>query len=220
MKSFFITGVDTDIGKTFVSLGLALIESEKGKKTGYYKPLQSGAYEKNGLLIAPDPCEIKKYVDIETKYSYLLKGEVSPYLASKQNNVKIDIEKIKKDFSDFSKNKDTVIIEGAGGVFCPIKKNYLFSNLIKEFNQEVIIVTTPDLGRINHSLLTIEAIKNLKVQIKGIIVNKMPKNPNSAQKNFVLELKSCTDIKILGIIDEIEKINKKNFLSTFSKLDI
>ncbi len=220
MKNFFITGVDTDIGKTFVSIGLALIETEKGKKVGYYKPLQSGAYQKNGVLIAPDPYELKKYSSIETKYSYLLEGEVSPYLASKLNKVSVDIEKIKQDYIDFSKNKDLTIIEGAGGLFCPIFDNYLFSDLIKDLQEEVIIVTTPNLGRINHTLLTIFALNKLGVKIKGIIINKMPKNPNLAQKNFVQELKSFTDVRILGIIKEIEKFDKKTILNAFFDLDI
>ena len=69
-KTIFITGADTDIGKTFVCVGLCLILEKQGLKVGYYKPFQSGAYEKDGVLIAPDIEEFKKYQNIKTKYSY------------------------------------------------------------------------------------------------------------------------------------------------------
>ena len=97
-NSIFITGTDTDIGKTFVSIGFCLALENKGLKVGYFKPFQSGA--KNG--IAPDIEELKKYSNsIETKYSYLFEGDVSPHLASILGNIKIDINKVKNDLIEY-----------------------------------------------------------------------------------------------------------------------
>jgi len=220
MKSIFITGADTDIGKTFVSIGIALSKEAEGKKTGYFKPFQSGAYKKEGILKAPDLCELQKYSNIESKYSYLFEGEVSPHLASVLNDVEVDIEKVKKDFEEFSKNKDFVVIEGAGGLYCPAVKGKLFSDIIKYLNQEIIIVTTPALGRINHTLMTVECAKKQGIKIKGIIINKMPKIQTLSEKNFVRELKMFTDIQILGIIPELKNPDKKSIIETFNSLNI
>lgn len=202
MKKYFITGIDTDIGKTFISFKICKSLKKKNKITGYFKPLQSGAYEEGGILKAPDVEEIKKQLSIPAKYSYLLEGEVSPYLASKLNNIKIDIEKIKKDIDEFSKNIDTVIIEGAGGLYCPMSPNKTFADLIKYLDVPSIIVATPKLGRLNHILMTIECAKLKGIKIKGIIINKMPNNPNLSEKHFIEELKDFSDIPILAVVPE------------------
>ena len=117
MEKYFITGIDTDIGKTFVSVALCKSLKEKNINVGYFKPLQSGAYFEKESLKAPDIEELKKYLTIPSGYSYLLKGEVSPYLASKLAGINIDIEKIKKDIDNFSHSLDITIIEGAGGLY-------------------------------------------------------------------------------------------------------
>lgn len=218
MKSIFITGVDTDIGKTFVSIGLALALEKKGLRVGYFKPFQSGAYKKEGELVAPDLYELKKYSStIEARYSYLFEGEVSPHLASILNDVEADIEKVKKDFLDFSSKKDFVIIEGAGGFYCPAYKGKLFSNVIKELNQKIIIVTTPSLGRLNHLLMTLDCAKNLNVEVEGIIINKMPKNPTLSEENFIKELRMFSDAKIMATIPEI---NNQDIIEYFKDINL
>ena len=218
MKSIFITGVDTDIGKTFVSVGLCLSAHQKGMKVGYFKPFQSGAYEKDGVLVAPDLYELNKFCDISSCHSYLFKGEVSPHLAGILDNVEANIEKVKQDFENFSKDKDFVVIEGAGGLYCPAIKGKLFSDVIKELNQEVIIVTTPSLGRLNHTLMTIECAKLNNIKIKGLIINKMPQNKTLSEENFIKELKMYTDVEILGIILEISKPTTQNVTNVFQNI--
>ena len=219
-NSIFITGTDTNIGKTFVSLGIALFLKNKGKKIGYFKPFQSGAYEKNNKLIAPDIEEFKQYPDIKTKCSYLLQGEVSPHLASILSNVKIDINKIKKDFNDFSKNNDYTIIEGAGGLYCPAYENKTFADVINFLNQEIIIVTTPELGKLNHALMTIDCAKNKNIKIKGLIINKMPQKPTLSEKNFVQELKMYSNEKIIGIIPKIQNPSENEIIKAFCEINL
>ena len=214
-KSIFITGTDTDIGKTFVSVGLCLALENTGLKAGYFKPFQSGA--KNG--IAPDVEEIKKYrANIKTLFSYLFDDEVSPHLASVLNNIVVDTNKVKSDLENFKKENDFVVIEGAGGLYCPAIKGKLFADIISELNQEIIIVTTPDLGRINHTLMTIDCAKQKGIKIKGIVINKMPKNPTLSQENFVKELKMFADIEILGIIPEMNNPTKNEIIEQFSSI--
>ena len=220
MKSIFVTGIDTDIGKTFVSVGLCLAIANKGYKVGYFKPFQSGAYEKNNELVAPDLAELKKYIEIPSKYSYLFKGEVSPHLASILDNVEVDINKVKKDFEDFSIQNDITIIEGAGGLYCPAFKGKLFADVIKELNQEIIIVATPSLGRLNHLLMTIECAKLKNIKIKGIILNKVPKNPTLSEENFLKELKLYTDTKILASIDEMTNPSKEEIIEQFKDIEL
>lgn len=218
---YFITGIDTDIGKTFITKGLALAFEKRGKKTGVFKPLQSGAIESKDGLLAPDLEAIKELsTNIKTKCSYLLKGEVSPALAARLAGIEINIDKIKEDFKNFSQQNEITLVEGAGGILAPATDNLLCADLIKELNIPIIIVTVPFLGRLNHTLLTIHYAKTNNIPIKGIIINKVPnKTEDLATKNFVDELRRYTDVKILGIVHNIDKndiLNEFEAIADFS----
>ena len=214
-KSIFITGTDTDIGKTFVSVGLCLALENKGLKVGYFKPFQSDV--KNG--IAPDIEELKKYSSsISPLYSYLFEGDVSPHLASVLADIEVSIDKVKNDLDNFKNKNDFVVIEGAGGLYCPAVKGKLFSDIIKELNEEIIIVTTPNLGRINHTLMTIDCAKNQGLKIKGLIINSMPEEKTLSQENFIKELKMFSNIEILGVIPKLRNPSKEDIINAFNPI--
>ncbi len=202
---YFITGIDTDIGKTFVTKGLAFECYKQGKKAGVFKPLQSGAIKTANGNLAPDLEAVKALSkEINTKCSYLLEGEVSPALAARLSGIKIDINKIKADFTEFSKENDITLVEGAGGILAPATDNMLCADLIKELNIPIIIVTVPFLGRLNHTLLTVHYAKTNNISIKGIIINKLPeKSTDLATQNFIKELEMYTDVPILGTIKDL-----------------
>lgn len=202
---YFITGIDTNIGKTFVTKNLAYAFFKLKMKIGVYKPLQSGAVKTHSGYIAPDIEEVKAMSkEINTKYSYLLNGEVSPALAAKLMGINIDLEKIKSDFKNFKSENDVTLVEGAGGILAPACNNMLFSDLIKELNIPIIIVTNPFLGRLNHTLLTIYYAEQNEIPIKGLIINRIPENTNDkASINFINELKLYTNTPILGEIKEL-----------------
>lgn len=212
---YFITGIDTDIGKTFITKGLALAYEKKGKKVGVFKPLQSGAIKTENGFLAPDLEAIKEVSQtIKTKCSYLLEGEVSPALAARLAGIKIDIKKIKSDFNEFSNENDVTLVEGAGGILAPATDDMLCADLIKALNIPIIIVTVPFLGRLNHTLLTIHYAKTMNIPIKGIIINKIPSNTDDlASKNFINELKMYTNVPIIGKINELNK-NDTNIISS------
>ncbi len=215
---FFITGIDTDIGKTYITKGLAYAFEKSGKKTGVFKPLQSGAIKEGDKLLAPDIEAVKEVSNnINTKCSYLLEGEVSPALAARLAGVKIDINKIKSDFKEFSAINDVTLVEGAGGILAPATDEMHCADLIKALNIPIIIVTVPFLGRLNHTLLTIHYAKSNGIKIKGIIINKVPnETKDTASLNFIEELKMYTDIPILGAIKNSPSFNHAK--SDFEKL--
>ena len=217
---YFITGIDTDIGKTFITKGLALAQEALGKRAGVYKPLQSGAIKRNSEFLAPDLEEVKKLSPkINTKCSYLLEGEVSPALAARLAGVKIDINKIKSDFKEFSNQNDITFVEGAGGILAPATDNMLCADLIKALDIPVIIVTVPFLGRLNHTLLTVHYAKTNNIDIKGIIINKIPNETNDlASLNFIKELQMYTDTKILGMVKDLKFPDKNTIIEEFKNI--
>ncbi|MFQ3307044.1 MAG: dethiobiotin synthetase [Candidatus Midichloriaceae bacterium] len=185
----FITGTDTNIGKTIVSSWICL-----HTKYEYFKPIQTGNIEETDTEIVQKLSGVKVH-----KESYTYKAPLSPHIASNLEKEEIDIEKIKL---PTSKN---LIIEGAGGVFVPINKNQMMIDLISHFNIPAIIVSSSKLGTINHTLLTLSALRNKNIKMLGVILNGPQNKENeNAITNF-------GKIDIIASLPPLNKINT-NFL--------
>ena len=162
MKNIFVTGIGTDVGKTVVAAVLT-----EALRYDYWKPVQSGDFYgtdsdkirslviDNSLVIHPE--------------SILLKQALSPHAAAEQEGIVIDANNIQLPMA-----QRPIIIEGSGGVLVPLNDNFFIADLIKKLNCEVVLVIQNYLGSINHSLLTIEALKNRSIPIKGIVFNGAP----------------------------------------------
>lgn len=178
-NDFFIIGTDTDIGKTYVS-SLLFYELKKYSNFFYYKPVQSGCYEKDGNLIAPDVESACKFSNInydKNMVCYTLKEEVSPHLAAEKENIKISFNKIKEHYLKIKEHYDNTIIEGAGGLYVPLVRNKLYIyDLIKFFNVPVVLVCGTRVGAINHTMLTIRALEAMNIKIQGLIFNNYKAN--------------------------------------------
>lgn len=192
MKKYFITGIDTNVGKTIISA----ILTEK-LQADYWKPIQSGDLENT------DSNKIKNLIS-NTKSlifpeSYRLKTPASPHYAAKLDNTTIDLNKI-----ELPKTNNHLIIEGAGGIMVPLNQTTLIIDLIKKLNTEVILVSKNYLGSINHTLLSIEILKYHKIPIKGLVFSG---EGNPSTENFILQY---TDIACLGKVPFIKPLNKQN----------
>lgn len=172
IDGFFITGVGTDVGKTYIS-ALLYKELKKYKDVGYYKPIQSGCFYKNGKLIAPDLKFLAEFTENtydETMCTYKLIPEVSPHLASEIEDKKIDMGIIYKEIEDKKEKFETLFIEGAGGVYVPLIRDKIYIyDFIKKIDFPVIIVASTKVGGINHGMLTIKFLESLGIEIHGIV---------------------------------------------------
>lgn len=165
-KVLFITATDTGVGKTTVSAALAKIVKEKDIKVGYFKPVETGVeeYPVDGKLLSDITGQ-----SIDEVVLYKFKNPVAPYPASEIEGVEIDLEKIKQQYEYLKQKYEFLIVEGAGGVYVPITKNYTYVDMVKEFNLPVLVVSRAKLGTINHTVLTVKALKGVK--IAGIVMN-------------------------------------------------
>lgn len=202
----FITGTDTNVGKTFVTAGLAVFLAKQGYKVGVFKPLQTGAIKAKDGFQCPDLEYVKSFdMNIITKSSYQFIEPVAPYIAAKINKTEISFNKINDDLCELQDICDFVIVEGAGGILTPIYADKTMADLIKFMNIPVIIVSRPDLGTINHTLLTVESTKNYNINLKGIIISKYPNNiKDLAIKTAPEIIKIFSNTPILGIIPQYE----------------
>jgi len=157
-KSFFVTGIDTNIGKTIVSA--ILVEA---LNADYWKPIQSGD------LHYADTDKVKELVNekiILHPETYRLNNPLSPHASAKLDNVSISLDSFQ-----LPKTNNNLIVEGAGGLLVPINEDgdYL-SDIIEKLGMEIILVSKNYLGSINHTLLSVAYLKSKGISIKGIII--------------------------------------------------
>ncbi|MEN8262095.1 MAG: dethiobiotin synthase [Nitrospirota bacterium] len=174
-KGIFITGTDTGIGKTFVACGLIRAMKEKGMNVCPIKPVESGCRSVRGELIPSDTKKLIKASGIDEPIDlinpYRLKHPLAPSVAAKIEGVAINKKKIFSAYKRLSKKYDITVVEGAGGIMVPVYKKYLFLDLAKDLDIPVVIVARPGLGTINHTLLTIEALRSNGLSVAGVIIN-------------------------------------------------
>ncbi len=214
MKKYFITGTNTDIGKTVVTAGLALASLRNSQKTIVMKPVQTGT-DDYPTDIQTIETIIEEKISNELSIPYAFKMPASPHLASQKENKTIDISKILDSYNELQKmDIDTLLIEGAGGLLVPITEDYLMIDLIKDMDIPVILVTTTMLGTINHTLLSIEAMKAKGINIAGIIINKISHNPSEIEKDNIRIIKKLSKVNILAEIKDFsDSKNLKDDLS-------
>ncbi|MFN3603680.1 MAG: dethiobiotin synthase [Leptonema sp. (in: bacteria)] len=163
--SIFVTGTDTNVGKT-ITCGLLLKKYYKiYPKIRYWKPIQTGYPPDDDTEVVHNISFLPKEYSLE---NIKFKLSVSPHLASEFENKVIDIDQLKKDFKKYSKTY-SLIIEGAGGILVPLTRNYFWIDWIADLQLPVLVVARSTLGTINHTLLTIEVLKYRKLKTIGII---------------------------------------------------
>jgi dethiobiotin synthetase len=212
MSSFFITGTDTDIGKTIVTTLLAAYFQKQGKHVIPYKPIQSGAIEDGGKLVAPD---IQIYqlafpkLNEEEANTYLLKMPSSPHLASREDGVNILSSKIIQHFRLLEQKYDMVLVEGAGGLIVPLHDNgYCMIDLIKALSIPVVLVARAGLGTINHTVLSVMAMRNAGIPIAGIILNQVTDGDSSIEQDNKRMIEHLTNVPIIGMIPYLKNVEE------------
>lgn len=198
----FVTGTDTDVGKTVITAGLAAVMQSLGYKAGVYKPFQTGADVKNGILYSPDLDYVKRLDNyIETKSSYLFETPAAPYVSALVENTQVNLSNITNDFETLKQNSEVVLVEGAGGLVVPVCEGKTMADIAKLIKTPLLIVARPDLGTINHTLLTINYAKSIGLDIAGVVINKYPEGTDDiAIRTVPRLLEEYTDVNILGIV--------------------
>ena len=194
----FITGISTDVGKTIAS---AIIT--ESLQADYWKPIQAGDLDHS------DSHKIEAYISNKKTVihpnSYKLNTPASPHLAAQIDGITIDINRITE-----PNTKNHLVIEGAGGVFVPLNETDCVIDLIKK-DYKTIVVSRHYLGSINHTLLTIEALKNRNITIVGIVFNG---EENKSSEEIILKK---TGITCIGRIAQ-EPYFDQNVISEYTDL--
>lgn len=203
MRKIFVTGIGTDVGKTVVSAILTeVLEAD------YWKPIQAGDLDNSDSLKVKDLISNDK--TIIHPEGIKLSEPMSPHAAAKIDNVEIRLADFKIHETD-----NNLIIEGAGGLMVPLNDKDLIIDLITTLDVEVVLVSQNYLGSINHTILSINALKNRNIKVLGIIFNG---DENAETEKYIL---NYSGLKCLGRVEQHKTINKEvvlSYKSQFSQL--
>ena len=199
---FIICGTDTDIGKTLISSFFV-----RGLNSFYWKPIQSGIEFQTDSQTIEQITKINKEKIINE--AYVFTQPLSPHWASEIDKKTVDFKMLK-----LPKVDGAMIIETAGGLMVPITRSFLQIDLIKDWNLPVILVCKSSLGTLNHTLLSIEALKKRNINIMGLIVNgeKHLDNPKT--------LFEFSGVPIIAEFPYIQKIDSNNLDILWKELNI
>jgi len=169
----FIAGTDTGVGKTIVTATIATAFKAHGVNAGVMKPITTGVAESSTGLSDPDwlvsAMGVTDPPDLIAPYRF--PTPAAPLVAAARMGQLIDLKRILDAFQALSTRHDCVVVEGIGGVMVPLTTDLLVVDLVKRMGLPVLVVARASLGSINHTLLTLECLRNRGVEIGGLIFN-------------------------------------------------
>ena len=202
MRRLFVTGIGTNVGKTVISAILT-----QKLQADYWKPIQAGD------LNNTDSMKVSQWVDntISTIHpeAYRLTQPMSPHAGAERDGININLNDIIS--AETTRN---LIIEGAGGLMVPLNKNNLVVDMVSRFQTETVLVSRHYLGSINHTILSIEALRSRNIPITGIIFN----GDDNRDTESIIE--SVCAVPILGRIPYIDKLNQHSIKDAIRYINI
>jgi dethiobiotin synthetase len=211
VRGVFITGTDTNVGKTWVAAGLTAALRQRGVKAVYFKPIQSGCPEEGGRLIPTDARLARTLAGLVEPLEVLspicLRLPLAPGVAAAQAGVEVDPGRIAAGLKALAVRYEFLVVEGAGGLYVPlIDTHFLVLDLIRWLNLPLAVVAKSGLGTINHTVLTVKAAQAAGIQVAGVILNRYPEKPGLAAETNPGVIAALTGVPILGRLPEVEDL--------------
>ena len=220
MGGFFVTGTDTEVGKTLVSGALILKLREQGKKAIGFKPVVAGTYQSTSGNILNEDVETLRIASQlapgQLNLSpYVLDLPVAPHLAAANKGIALDLNTMMQALREIQKHGDCLVVEGAGGFLVPLNDVQDLADLAQQIDLPIILVVGMKLGCINHALLTQEAIKARGLKMAGWIANSLL-NEMPLLKENIATLQAKINAPFLGLIPTLPKTLQKSDNSPYS----
>jgi dethiobiotin synthetase len=201
-RGIFVTGTDTGVGKTIVAAALTRLLRLKGVNAGVMKPVTSGCREEQGCLVSDDALLLCRAAGLSCSDDiapYLLRKPLAPAEAAKLDGVRIDAGRIKESYDRLAASHDVVIVEGAGGLMVPLAEHLMTTDLIRLLDLPMLVVARPDLGTVNHTLLTCFSARQLGLAVAGVVVNNYPEAPDVAEQGAPRQIEALSGAPVLGV---------------------
>ena len=202
MNGFFVTGTDTDVGKTLVSSWL-LTKLD----ASYWKPVQAG------VMPETDSSVVRRLAEIEPDRilpeAYVLPEAIAPHEAARRAGIAIDMAKFVPPISD-----RLLVVEGAGGLMVPLTETACVIDLATELHLPLVLVARSTLGTINHTLLSLEAIRRRGLPLAGVVIN----GPETPHNRAAIE--RYGQVEVIAEIPWLDVVNRSTLLTIEPELDL
>lgn len=204
MNSLFVTGTDTDVGKTCIMAGLAAAIREMGVDVGIMKPFASGT-AMAGRFKSEDAhilsCAAGTTDDEALVNPQFFPIPASPYTAWKNLGIRPDVGAVMSGFEELQKRHGMLLVEGMGGILAPIQKDYFVADMISQMGIPSVIICKSRIGTINHCIMTCNACTERNIPVRGIIINRY--GGGYPAKELARDLQDLTGIPVLGVIPHV-----------------
>lgn len=216
---YFVTGTDTEVGKTLVSGALILKLRELGRNAIGFKPVVAGTYQgQNGEYINEDIETLQVASNLPQTQSicpFVLDTPAAPHIVAKAHGIELNVNKLLESFTSIQNENDVVVVEGAGGLIVPLNDHESLADFAQKIDLPIILVVGMKLGCLNHALLTIEAIKTRKMKIAGWVANALAQEMSLLNEN-IQSLQDRIDAPFLGMIPTLPLALQKQSNSPYS----
>ena len=185
--AYFVTGTDTDVGKTYIASALVRYFVQQGQTAVGMKPIAAGCEKINGELRNADVSALLEASNIVARLEdvnpYTFEPAIAPHIAAEQVGATVSLNKIKHAFDALQSQADVVIVEGAGGFRVPINRQETMADLAVKLNLPIILVVGIRLGCINHALMTAGSIRAAGLNLVGWVANRIDPNMPALEEN-------------------------------------
>lgn len=206
-RSVFITGTDTEVGKTTIAAGLAARWTDAGVKVGVMKPVASGSERRDGCLRNPDAealiAAAKRKLDYSLVNPCAFEPAIAPHIAAARAGVDIEARKILDCYRQLEADSDVVIVEGVGGFRVPLGAGFDTADLAVALDLPVILVVGLRLGCINHALLTAEAVERRGLELAGWVATAVDPDMACREENLA-SLRTGLPATCLGVVPYLD----------------
>jgi len=205
-KKIFITGTNTEVGKTFITKNLIVRIQLKGYSVSPYKPVETGCIKKSLTLIPNDSMiyfrAINKRIALDQINPYRFLEPISPAAAIKRSKRKVTINDYLSKLKDLP-NSDLTIIEGAGGLCSPLAPDGYNIDLIRKAKVSTVLVAKDEIGVINNVILSLSMLQKYKIKVLAIVLNRKVSSQPDGMNNYQ-EIKSLTKVPLIQILNKKE----------------
>jgi dethiobiotin synthetase len=213
IPGLFVTATDTEVGKTVIAGAIAHYFFRRGKRVAAFKPLASGCVHRREGLVSEDAellascCDSPFPLDMIAPIRY--SEPLAPAVAAERAKEPPDWSAAQRSLELMQRDSDVIIVEGVGGIMTPLDNKHTALDLAKWLGLPTIIVARPSLGTINHTLLTIDALRRGNVKVAGVVINRYPAESASvAEETNPRAIEKWGKTNILAIVPNIPTLRR------------
>jgi dethiobiotin synthetase len=202
-RGLFVTGTDTGVGKTVVTCLLTRALRRQGRAVRVCKPVATGASREGSQPVSDDTRLLAEAADdpaLEEITPWVFAEPAAPPVAARQVGVRLSLEAIAAAVRRRETAGATLLVEGVGGLLCPLTDDALVADLARELGLPLVIVARRSLGTLNHTLLTVEAARTRGLAVAGVVVSETTPVEGLAEETNVEELGRRLPVPVLAVV--------------------